>query len=142
MVASAPFVLTGGQARAASYADDLVAQLMGMGYTDITVAVTWLGRVKIQAHRDGGIREVVLNPLTGEILRDVWYAGEGGSEGRRLLGDVSSSHSGSGSGSDDDRDDDEDDEEEDDDEDEPDDEEEDDEDDDDEDEVEDEEEDD
>lgn len=50
--------------------DDLVGQLRDQGYSSIRVTHTWLGRVRIDAKLDKFRREIVLNPNTGEILRD------------------------------------------------------------------------
>lgn len=80
---------------------DVVAQLQSMGFSRVVVERTLLGRVKIEASGTDGNREIILNPRTGEILRDVfWPIGQGGNS--RLL-------SGSGDGSDDRDDDDRDD---------------------------------
>lgn len=50
--------------------DRVVAQLHDQGFGRITISRTWLGRVLIIGSDAGGQREVVLNPNTGEILRD------------------------------------------------------------------------
>ena len=49
---------------------DLVGQLRAQGYSGIRVTHTWLGRVRIDARLDMFRREIILNPNTGEILRD------------------------------------------------------------------------
>ena len=77
-----------GPALAASYAEDVVAQLNQLGFSEITVETTWLGRIKIVATRTDGVREIVLNPRTGEILRDVWMPVSGDGEVRNVLDDV------------------------------------------------------
>lgn len=102
--------LAGGVALAlpavAGISDDIVAQLAKQGYQDITVTKTWLGRVRIVATRDGGTREIVMNPRTGEILRDLWTGADGSQQTVSIVDDVkdadqaSSSGDGSGSGSD------------------------------------------
>ncbi|WP_444452143.1 hypothetical protein ACTTAI_13975 [Rhodobacter capsulatus] len=51
-------------------ADDIVAQLRAQGFSQINVSRTFLGRVKIEAQAPNLHREIVLNPKTGEILRD------------------------------------------------------------------------
>ncbi|MEI6799459.1 MAG: hypothetical protein WCO04_09630 [Pseudomonadota bacterium] len=61
----------------ASFADAIVAQLTVQGFTNISVQTTWLGRVQILALRSDGQREIILNPRTGEILRDLWTAAQG-----------------------------------------------------------------
>ena len=47
-----------------------VKQLQLDGYDEIEVKRTWLGRVRIIAEKDEIEREVILNPNTGEVLRD------------------------------------------------------------------------
>jgi len=47
-----------------------VAQLQLDGYEDISVSRTWLGRTRIEAERSEIYREIILNPSTGEVLRD------------------------------------------------------------------------
>lgn len=48
----------------------LVRQLKDQGYSGIQVGHTLLGRLRIVAQLDGMQREIVINPYTGEILRD------------------------------------------------------------------------
>lgn len=98
-----------GPAFALSYAEDVVKQLTKLGFLEIHVETTLLGRVRIVAERSDGMREIVLNPRTGEILRDVWTPSAGGAV-RNVLADVEddgdadadddSSGSGSGGGDD------------------------------------------
>jgi len=58
-------------AASANAVDEMViAQLTAQGYTSVTVGRTWLGRIIIVGQRDGVTREIVLNPYTGELLRD------------------------------------------------------------------------
>ena len=87
----------------AAYSDDVVLQLTKQGYQDITVSTTWLGRVRIVATRGGGMREIVLNPRTGEILRDLWTGADGTQRTVSIVDDVggasASDSSGDGSGS-------------------------------------------
>ena len=59
-----------GAAQAETMEADLVGQLRAQGYGAIQVTHTWLGRMRIDARIDGFRREIVLNPTTGEILRD------------------------------------------------------------------------
>lgn len=79
---------------AASYEDSVVAQLRAQGYKRISVETTLLGRVKISAVLNGGRREIILNPRTGEVLRDLWIAADGDVSAPR----ISSSNPASGSG--------------------------------------------
>ena len=109
-----------GPGTAAAYADNVEAQLTRQGFVNIASETTWLGRVRITADRGGGHREIVLNPRTGEILRDIWTpdgsqsgqvpivdnvggggsgGGSGGSSGASGGGSVGGSGGGSSSGS-------------------------------------------
>ncbi len=89
---------------ARTYADDVVEQLTKFGFSNIEIETTWLGRIKISASRKDGTREIVLNPRTGEILRDVFTPNSDEGLIRHLLDDVSDDdhdggdHSGSGDG--------------------------------------------
>mgnify|MGYP006955165040 CR=1 FL=1 len=56
-------------ALAQSVQDQIVSQLRGQGFTEISLQRTWLGRVRVIALRDDLRRELVFNPQTGEILR-------------------------------------------------------------------------
>ena len=102
-------VATTGAVLAASFSEDVVAQLVKLGFTDITAETTLLGRVRILARRADGTREIVLNPRTGEVLRDTWMPTSGGAATRTVLSDIQDDddnggddgNSGSGSGDDD-----------------------------------------
>ncbi len=52
--------------------DRIVRQLREQGFEEIEVSRTLLGRVRIVAIEDDTLREIVLNPSTGAILRDYW----------------------------------------------------------------------
>ena len=102
-------MILSGAAMAQDFATDVVHQLAGQGYADISVETTFLGRVRILAYAKDGYREIILNPRTGEILRDLWVAASGASPRVSIVnnpgsdsGSGSGSNSGSGSGSDDD----------------------------------------
>ena len=96
-------------AAAAPFEDAVVAQLESQGYSSITVERTLLGRVKIIGQIDGGRREIILNPRTGEILRDLWSAKSGKSDGPKIQRSPDNSGSGGGTNGGDDGDDDDDD---------------------------------
>ena len=73
------FLMTAVAAVAAAhpaFAQDIVsairAQLRAQGYTSISVTRTLLGRRRIFAKSDEYQREIIVNPRTGEILRDYW----------------------------------------------------------------------
>lgn len=102
-------VFTASAAVAESFQSSVVAQLRGQGYREINVETTMLGRVRIVAARGGASREIILNPRTGEILRDVVLAADGRVEpeiaggdgsGKGSAGDDGSEGSGDGSGDD------------------------------------------
>lgn len=48
----------------------LVASLRAQGYEVLEHGYTWLGRLRIVAQNDTLRRELVVNPGTGEVLRD------------------------------------------------------------------------
>ena len=50
---------------------DLVEDLQAAGFTYIEIRRTFLGRARIIAYSATEMREVVLNPTTGEVLRDL-----------------------------------------------------------------------
>ncbi|MEX0311604.1 MAG: hypothetical protein AB3N17_15315 [Tateyamaria sp.] len=58
--------------------DSIIRQLENQGFSQIEVRRTLLGRSRIVAQSASLYREIVVNPVTGEILRDFW---------RRLDGD-------------------------------------------------------
>lgn len=58
-------------AYAQNYEEIVLAQLQSQGFGQITIERTLLGRVRIFAVQNGRLREIVLNPRTGEVLRDV-----------------------------------------------------------------------
>ncbi len=70
VLAAALLVFTGPMAMAASFEDSVVDQLRAQGYSEISVSRTLLGRAQIIATSAGEWREIILNPRTGEILRD------------------------------------------------------------------------
>ena len=115
MAACAVQLVAAVPAFAATYLEQIVSQLKRQGFVDIEIERTWLGRTRIQAKRGDDAREIVLNPNTGEILRDLWLSetgdarktvkisedqGKGGSGGNSGSGGGSGSGSGSGDGDD------------------------------------------
>lgn len=70
-------VFMASAAMAESFQKSVVAQLRSQGYREINVETTMLGRVRIVAARGGASREIILNPRTGEILRDIVLAADG-----------------------------------------------------------------
>lgn len=59
-------------AQTTSVVDQVIAQLKLQGYTKITMGRTFLGRTRIVAQNDEMRREIIINPATGEVLRDYW----------------------------------------------------------------------
>ncbi len=90
--------------------DDIVRQLKNQGFRSVVTEQTLLGRVRILAERRDGQREIIINPRTGEILRDLWTAFSGGKRTVDIVRDGSGG-SGGGHADDDDEDTDEDDDE-------------------------------
>ena len=77
------------------YVEDLVKLLETQGYVDISVTRTLLGRVRIVAVNSKGRRELICNPRTGEVLRDILLDPDDGME------QSTQSFGGSGGGGDD-----------------------------------------
>ena len=50
--------------------DEVQAALIAQGYEIVQVGRTWLGRLRVVAQNDEIRREIVINPTTGEVLRD------------------------------------------------------------------------
>lgn len=69
-MATLALALAAGAATAESLEESIVAQLRAQGYGSVTVSRTLLGRIMIVAEGDDEVREIVVNPNTGEILRD------------------------------------------------------------------------
>jgi hypothetical protein len=66
-------VLAGGLATplaANPLTDQVTGALVAQGYQIVQVDRTWLGRVRIVAETPDLRREIVINPNTGEVLRD------------------------------------------------------------------------
>ena len=61
-------------ASAQSFQDNILTQLTEQGFSIFTVSKTLLGRVRVTSQSATLKRELVFNPVTGEILRDYWVA--------------------------------------------------------------------
>jgi len=72
LLSASSFVALGasGQQAHASVEDSVAGRLRREGYRITRRRRTWLGRIRITAVRNHEEREVVLDPTTGEILRD------------------------------------------------------------------------
>lgn len=64
-------------ASAKGVADEIARQMSRQGFRNISIEETWLGRTRITGTRNGGSREIIMNPKTGEILRDLWLNAQG-----------------------------------------------------------------
>lgn len=91
-------VLIGQPAFAKDFTERVVDQLQDQGFASIVVERTLLGRTRILADSRDGRREIILNPRTGEILRDLWIATSGGGGGGALIRDDDGGDDGSGRG--------------------------------------------
>ncbi|WP_174867707.1 hypothetical protein [Ruegeria sp. HKCCD8929] len=88
-----------GTAVAGPVEDSIVRQLHDQGFDRISVSRTFLGRSRIKASGRAIEREIIVNPATGEILRDYWVRRDKGESSIFSPGSGSSgSNSGSGSG--------------------------------------------
>jgi hypothetical protein len=59
-----------GATFAQSVREDVEAALVAQGYQIVTVGRTLLGRLRVVAQNETIRREIVINPTTGEVLRD------------------------------------------------------------------------
>lgn len=119
LTAIAGLIATPALGQGTSFVDVLISQLTAQGFTIISVTRTWLGRVRIVASNGHFRREIIVNPRTGEILRDVWINIQNGQFGSGFYNpddedDNYSRSGGKGGGNDDESDDDENDDDEDD----------------------------
>ena len=64
-------------AHAQGLAEDFARQMARQGFVNIETEATWLGRTRITGTRNGGSREIIVNPNTGEVLRDLWLNSDG-----------------------------------------------------------------
>lgn len=103
--AALALVLTGTSAMGLGLVDTIIEGLKTQGYGRIETSTTLLGRTRIEASNSQYNREIVVNPATGEILRDYWEA-IGDASGQTSGGLTDPSGSGTGSADDDDDDDD------------------------------------
>mmetsp|Transcript_57 Transcript_57/g.137 ORF Transcript_57/g.137 Transcript_57/m.137 type:complete len:124 (-) Transcript_57:1393-1764(-) len=65
-------VANASAARAETRVEAIARHLAEQGYQDMEIGRTFLGRVWIEAEKNGLEREIIVNPRTGEILRDYW----------------------------------------------------------------------
>lgn len=91
------FSLSGTLPAWADKEDDIIERLVEAGFGQIEVSRTLLGRVRIVATKGNIRRELVINPRTGEILRDVTLVAEDDKSSGSSDGVGRSSNDGSGS---------------------------------------------
>ena len=72
------FVFAG--AALAAPTDSVVRQLQDLGYSNIKISRTMLGRARIVGETRAHRREIIINPSTGEILRDLVDNGGGATQ--------------------------------------------------------------
>jgi hypothetical protein len=77
LIGTMALAVTGAPVFAQSVVDGIVAQLTSQGYRNISVQKTLLGRAQIVGYKRSQRREIIVNPRTGEILRDFWEDGVG-----------------------------------------------------------------
>lgn len=65
--------------------ESIVTQLRSQGFTSITVSRTLLGRARVVAQSPTLDREIIFNPVTGEIIRDYWTQRFGGQAGATIV---------------------------------------------------------
>jgi hypothetical protein len=80
LLGSCAGLVLSGPAFAQTVVDQIVSTLQRGGYDNIEVRRTMLGRTRITGAREDRMREIVINPRTGEILRDIII----GQDGRTL----------------------------------------------------------
>lgn len=71
------------------FSERIVQQLEQQGFKSISTERTWLGRTRITAEGNAGQREIIVNPNTGEILRDLLLTANLGGDGNGDLVNVS-----------------------------------------------------
>jgi hypothetical protein len=99
--------LLAAPAFASDLVDTVLADLKAQGYANFQINKTWLGRTQIRATSPKMRREIVINPGTGEILRDYWETldtGKSGNPSGNVLDDNKPSTTSSKPGDDDDDD--------------------------------------
>lgn len=100
LTASAAGIFGASPAKA-DFVDAVRQELRAQGYSRISVTSTLLGRSKIVAQGKSGTREIILNPRTGEVLRDLWTSAQGGTVPSIIGGSGPASNSGDDDGDDD-----------------------------------------
>ena len=79
-------LLLAAPAAADSVRDAIEDQLEDQGFDEIKVSRTLLGRLRFEAANATHLREIVINPVTGEILRDYTVRLDGTAAGPTIIG--------------------------------------------------------
>lgn len=87
-----------GPGLARSVTERVARDLSRQGFTSIEISRTLLGRDRVVATGPDGRREVIVNPRTGEILRDLWTPSDSASGGSGLITTPEDEDDGSGRG--------------------------------------------
>lgn len=98
LVSSAGALLLATGASAAPPEEQIARSLRGEGFQITSQRRTFLGRVRFKAVRGNAEREVVVDPASGEILRDYTYTAEASSGEAGSAGGTASSADGGGGG--------------------------------------------
>jgi len=77
LLGAAVLFMASGTLAFADEVSGIVRWLRRLGFDEIRTSQSLLGRVQIRATGAIGTRELVINPRTGEILRDVWVDAQG-----------------------------------------------------------------
>lgn len=78
------FALQAAAVQAQSLQASVEQQLTAQGYRDIDMSRTLLGRARFEARKGDMTRVIVVNPNTGEVLRDISRS-SGGAKGGSLV---------------------------------------------------------
>lgn len=72
-IATGLTLLCGTSVFAQTPAEAVANRLRDQGYSDIEIERTFLRRLRVEAEKDGQVREIVIHPRTGAVLRDFTY---------------------------------------------------------------------
>lgn len=75
LIGSFAGLMAGPALASRDFVEEIVRELKDQGYRKIQVSRTMLGRMRITAENERGSREIIVNPATGEILRDLRTSG-------------------------------------------------------------------
>lgn len=64
--------LWGGQALA-EQPDEIVARLRMLGYDEVVISRSWLGKAIVTGARRGDLREIVIDPRNGAVISDTTF---------------------------------------------------------------------